>query len=95
MGNVYVAWLYNTAERMALEVFPRLSQGGDIKQVRLDFWGNGWCVAHATTPFFASIRIRAMLAAMGLTRVSSARQGRQEITQMSQDLLFFGNWRAR
>ena len=44
MGNVYVAWLYNTAERMALEVFPRLSQGGDIKQVRLDFRGNGWCV---------------------------------------------------
>jgi hypothetical protein len=96
MGNVYVAWLYSTAtERMALEVLPRLWRDEGIKEVPLDFLGDRWCVAHVTTPSFASIRIRAVLAKMGLTCALSARKVRQEVTQMLHGALPLGSRRER
>jgi hypothetical protein len=96
MGNVYVAWLHNAAiVRMALMVLPRLSQDGDVKQVRLDFPSDGGCTVHATTPSFAGIRVRAVLAETRLTCASSARQVRPGVAQVPCGALPLGNGRER
>ena len=96
MENFYVAWLHNTAtERMALRILPRLSQVGDIEQIRLDSPEDGGCVAHATTPSFASIRFRVLLAEMGLACASPTQQVHPGVTQIPQGALALGNRRGR
>ena len=89
MTKIYTAWLCGSpAEEAALKVLPDLWQDGGIKDIRLSFSDDRWCVARITvTPSSANRQIGKALEETGLTCAPSARRALWKAKQVPDHII--------